>query len=323
MPFQNTTPGLSYRNNYPHADPGFRDLLRWQFTRKAPASPKPFPLMSNDPAALCGNRTRPSLTWVGHSTFLVQIEGKNFLTDPIFSDRASLFPIAAPKRVTPVGLSLENLPRIDFILVSHNHYDHLDARSVKALLRRQPDDPPVIITPSRLGSWFRRRGFPRVVELEWWSSMELAGFRIHAVPVQHWSQRIPFIVNRTRWAGYIVEGRQGRLFFPGDTGYSSDFKDIHERLGPMTVALLPIGAYAPRWFMHSMHINPEEAVQIHQDLRSKLSVAMHWGTFVQTDEPFDEPPQRLRSALKDAGVAEENFWIMGHGETRWLDAIWK
>ena len=324
MPFQKTppNPASEYSNNYPHADPGLRDLIRWRLTRKAPPPPRSFPLTPNDPAALDANRTRPSLTWVGHSTFLVQIEGRNFLTDPIFSDRASPFPVAGPKRVTPVGMALEALPHIHFILVSHNHYDHLDARSVRALLRRQPQDPPVIVTPSKLGDWFRRRGFPRVVEIDWWDKAEITGLRIHSVPVQHWSQRIPLIVNRTRWSGFIVEGETGRLFFPGDTGYSSDFKDIHERMGPMTVALLPIGAYQPRWFMHSMHINPQEAVQIHKDLRSKLSVAMHWGTFALTDEPFGEPPELLRETLRAENLTERDFWIMGHGETRWLDGVW-
>ena len=179
-----------------------------------------------------------------------------------------------------------------------------------------------LVTPSKLGSWFRHRGFPRVMEIDWWNSADVCGLKVHAVPVQHWSQRIPFIVNRTLWAGFIVEGRNGRLLFPGDTGYSSDFKDIHERIGPMTVSLLPIGAYEPRWFMHSMHIGPHEAVQIHRDLGSKLSVAMHWGTFALTDEPFEEPPQLLRDTLQAQNLTEKDFWIMGHGETRWLDEVW-
>ena len=143
MPFQKTSPNLAYRNNYPHADPGILDLIRWRVTRKAPPKPKPFPLTPNDPAALLTNRTRPSLTWVGHSTFLVQIEGKNFLTDPIFSDRASPFPIAGPKRITPVGIAMEALPHIDFVLVSHNHYDHLDKATLKRLWAR---DRPLIVT---------------------------------------------------------------------------------------------------------------------------------------------------------------------------------
>ncbi len=322
MPFQNTSSKLAYRNNYPHADPGIRDLLWWRLTRKAPPPPRPFPLTPNDPATLRANRERPSLTWVGHSTFLVQIEGVNFLTDPIFSDRASPVPFWGSKRITPVGLAMEELPHIHFVLISHNHYDHLDVRSVKGLLQRQRHDPPVMVVPSKLGPWFKRRGFPRVQEIEWWESAEIAGLRIHAVPVQHWSQRIPFIVNRTSWAGFIVEGRHGKLLFPGDTAYSPDFKDIHERIGPMTLALLPIGAYQPRWFMHSMHIGPQEAVQIHRDLRAKLSVAMHWGTFAQTDEPFDEPPQLLRETMQSENIPESDFWIMGHGETRWLDGVW-
>jgi len=205
---------------------------------------------------------------------------------------------------------------------SSKPYDHLDARSLKALLKRQPENPPVIVTPSKLGSWFRNRGFPKMQEIHWWENAEVCGLKIHAVPVQHWSQRIPFVVNRTLWAGFIVEGKKGRLFFPGDTGYSSDFKDIFERLGPMTVSLLPIGAYQPRWFMHSMHIGPQEAVQIHKDLGSKLSVAMHWGTFSLTDEPFGEPPELLRETMKAENLSDSDFWIMGHGETRWLDQVW-
>jgi L-ascorbate metabolism protein UlaG (beta-lactamase superfamily) len=241
--------------------------------------------------------------------------------------------ITAINAIIPVGAVIDSnaLPPLDCVLVSHDHYDHLNAPSVRALLRRARDagdNPPLFIVPAGLGKWFRKRGFPRVRELDWWETLEgaevpeLGGLRVHGVPAQHWSQRIPWLINRTRWNGFVVEGRGGRLLVPGDTGYSRDFADIRDRLGAMTVALLPIGAYEPRWFMQPMHTNPEDAVRIHRDLGAAISVAMHWGTFALTDEPFEEPPRRLRAALKAEGIAEEDFWVMGHGETRSLSHVW-
>ena len=312
-----------YRNTYTHSNPGMRDLLWWVLTRKAPRDPVARLLAANDPAALRSNRARPTITWIGHSTFLVQLEGVNFLTDPIFTDRASPFKNAGPKRVTPVGLKIEDLPPLDFVLVSHDHYDHLNAPSVRALLERQRENPPLFITPAGLGAWFRKRGFPRVAELGWWESLEIDGLRVHGVPAQHWSQRIPWLINRSHWNGFVVEGRGGKLFFPGDTGYSQDFVDIRKRFGPMSVALLPIGAYDPEWFMRPMHTNPEEAAKIHKDLGAKLSVAMHWGTFALTDEPFEEPPVRFRKAMEAQGATDKDYWVMGHGETRGLENVWQ
>lgn len=320
-----------YRNNYAHSNPGMRDFLRWMLTRTAPPKPRAQPLHPNDPGKLRANEERPTLTWIGHSTFLIQLEGVNLLTDPIFTKRASPVYFAGPKRVTPPGLALENLPRIDCVLISHDHHDHLNAHSTRALLRRAREagePPPLFVAPRGLGAWFRKRGFPRVEELGWWETLdrsaapELGPLRVHGAPVQHWSQRIPWVVNRTHWNGFVVEGAGGKLFFPGDTGYSRDFADIRARHGAMTAALLPIGAYEPRWFMEPMHTNPEDAVRIHRDLGAALSVAMHWGTFPLTDEPFDEPPRRLRAAQREAGVPEDAFWVMGHGETRDLGHVW-
>lgn len=311
-----------YRNTYTHSNPGMRDLLWWLLTRRPPRDPAACALAANDPAALRSNRERPTLTWIGHSTFLVQLEGANFLTDPIFTNRASPFKHAGQKRVTPVGLKLEDLPPLDFILISHDHYDHLNKATLRALHERQRENPPLIIAPAGLGPWFRKRGFPRVAELGWWESLEIAGLRLHGVPAQHWSQRIPWLINRSHWNGFVVEGKGGKLFFPGDTGYSKDFADIRAKLGPMNVSLLPIGAYEPRWFMEPMHTNPDDAVRIHQDLGSRLSVAMHWGTFVQTDEPWDEPPLKLAASMRERGVSEDAFIVMRHGETRDLGVVW-
>jgi N-acyl-phosphatidylethanolamine-hydrolysing phospholipase D len=320
-----------FRNTYTHSNPGMRDFLRWLLTRTVPPRPKPLRVLPCDPATLRAHSGAPQITWVGHSTFLIQLEGRNILTDPIFTDRASPVYFAGPKRVTPPGIRLDQLPHIDVVLISHDHHDHLNEHSVRGILRRAQaagEPAPLFIVPEGLGQWFRKRGFPRVEEVGWWQTLDAAGapelgtLRVHGTPVQHWSQRFPWIVNRTHWTGFVVEGLGGRLLFPGDTGYSRDFTDIRAKLGPMTVALLPIGAYEPRWFMAPMHTSPEDAVRIHRDLECSLSIAMHWGTFALTDEPFDEPPRLLGEALREAQVRPEHFWVMEHGETRQLGHVW-
>ncbi len=320
-----------FRNTYAHSNPGLRDFARWLFTRTAPPKPVAARVVPCDIERLNADDPMPRITWVGHSTFLIQIEGRNILTDPIFTNRAAPVYFAGPRRITPPGIPLNKLPRIDVVMISHDHHDHLNAYSVKGIVRRAAaagHSPPLFIVPEGLGKWFRKRGFARVEEIGWWRTLEpaqapeLGGLRVHATPVQHWSQRFPWLVNRTHWTGFVVEGSGGKLFFPGDTGYSRDFVDIRARLGPMTIALLPIGAYEPRWFMAPMHTSPEDAVSIHRDLECSLSIAMHWGTFAQTDEPFDEPPRLLAQAMRDATVRPEHFWVMEHGETRELGHVW-
>lgn len=320
-----------FRNTYAHSNPGLRDFVRWLLTRTAPPKPVAARVVPCDHERLKADSFNPRITWVGHSTFLIQIEGRNILTDPIFTNRAAPIYFGGPKRITPPGIPLNKLPRIDVVLISHDHHDHLNAYSVKGIVRRAEaagEAPPLFIVPEGLGKWFRKRGFTRVEEVGWWHTLEsvqapeLGGLRIHGAPVQHWSQRFPWLVNRTHWTGFVVEGVGGKLFFPGDTGYSRDFIDIREKLGPMTVALLPIGAYEPRWFMAPMHTSPEDAVTIHRDLECSLSIAMHWGTFAQTDEPFDEPPRLLAQAMRDATIRPEHFWVMEHGETRELGHVW-
>lgn len=320
-----------FRNTYAHSNPGLRDFARWLLTRRRPPPAVPLQPAAAEPERLRANTAEPTLTWIGHSTFLVQLEGRNLLTDPIFTDRATPVYFAGPRRVTPPGLAVAQLPRIDVVLVSHDHHDHLNLGSLRAIVRKAAEagEPePLFLVPEGLGAWFRKRHFHRVEELRWWQTLdgthapELGGLRVHGTPAQHWSQRFPWLVNRRHWCGFVVEGAGGRLFFPGDTGYSRDFLDIRERIGAMSVSLLPIGAYEPRWFMAPMHTAPEDAVRIHRDLESKLSVAMHWGTFAMTDEPFDEPPRLLREALRDAQVRPEHFWVMAPGETRGLEHVW-
>lgn len=307
-----------FRNNFRHEKHGFKDFLRWQWERGGPAmnSDITLPVAENNPAFLQQNRTQPTLTWVGHSTFLLQFAGLNILTDPHFTKRASPLSFIGPARQTPLGLTLEDLPEIHAVVISHDHYDHLDVGSVEALTARQPDNPPRFFVPLQLKAWFADLGIDNVVELDWWDAADFAGWKIHAVPVQHFSGRGPITRNETLWAGWVLEHPQAKFFFAGDTGYSKDFADIGQRLGPIDLALIPIGAYEPRWFMRAMHVNPTEAVKIHQDVRARRSVGMHWGTFILTDEALDQPPIALANARAAAGIADEDFIVLKHGQTQ-------
>ena len=268
-----------------------------------------------------GNRDIPTLTWIGHSTLLIQYNGVNILTDPHFTQRASPVSFAGPKRDTPPGLSIDDLPIIDLILISHNHYDHLDKLTIKTITKNQPDKPPKIFVPLKLKQWFLNLGITNITELDWQESIKFGEWQVHAVPVQHWSARTPFDRNKTLWAGWVLETEGFRFFFAGDTGYSKDFKNLSKIFGQFDLAAIPIGAYEPRWFHKKAHVNPEEAVMIHQDINARYSVGIHWGTFIMTDEPVEEPPKRLLVALEKAGISEENFFVMEHGETKVLDFL--
>ena len=309
--------GRGFRNNDPHERRNLGDFLRflWGFQRNG-FSRVDFPRDRPDPGALAANRTQPMLTWIGHSTFLIQIGGLNVLTDPHFTGRASPLNWAGPERLVAPGLALEDLPPIDVVLISHNHYDHLDEGSVRALARRHPK--AVFFVPLGLRRWLQRRRVRNAIELDWWQSHVGHAFKVTAVPAQHFSGRTATDRDLTLWCGFVLEAAGRRVFFAGDTGYSKDFADIGKHFAPIDLALLPIGAYEPRWFMRAMHVNPEEAVQIHRDVGARLSVAMHWGTFRLTEEPLDEPPRFLAKALADAGVPAEAFWVLRHGESRAL-----
>ena len=306
-----------YRNNYAHPRHDLRAFFKllWGFRRKA-FELMSFPLAKNNPAFLAANRTQPTLTWIGHSTFLLQVGGLNVLTDPHFTRRASPLNWAGPERFVKPGLALKDLPPIDLVLISHNHYDHLDEGSVRWLIRHHPK--AIIVVPLGMRRWLQRRRAHNIVELDWWQPHGGHGFTVTAVPAQHFSGRSATDRNKTLWCGFVLEIAGRRIFFAGDTGYSKDFADIGKRFAPVDLALLPIGAYDPRWFMRPMHVNPEEAVEIHKDVGSRQSVAMHWGTFRLTEEPPDEPPQQLAQALAAAKIDPERFWVMQHGETRKL-----
>jgi N-acyl-phosphatidylethanolamine-hydrolysing phospholipase D len=308
-----------FRNANEYGEHDFWDFLRWRRERANKEIPPPesyhFPLAQNDPAFLKQNRDKKTVTWIGHATVLLQMGGYNILTDPHFSRRASPVQWAGPERVAPLGLALEDLPPIDIVVISHDHYDALDETSIKRLHRRPGGEKTRFYVPLGLKKWFASRGVDQVTEMDWWDRSQDGNLEIIAVPVQHWSKRAVFSRNKTLWAGWVITSNDFRFFFVGDTGYNSLFKKIGEKLGPFDLTAIPIGAYEPRWFMARHHVSPEESVQIHKDIRSKKSVAIHWGTFILTDEPLDEPPQRLAAAMQENEIPIDDFLVLQHGET--------
>ena len=312
-------------NNYgPAGGKPFSELLSWYLERTRNGDPKPpsrhvdgyaFPLVQPDLAFLAGNREQITATWIGHSTLLLQVAGLNILTDPQFSERA--FPVqwAGPQRRAPLPMTPAQLPRIDLVLISHNHYDHLDYASVMAL-EAQRGGPPLFVVPLGVDLWMKGQGVTRIERFDWWDRKTLLGVELHFVPAQHWSARGIWDRNATLWGGWVVRAPGFDFYFAGDTGYSKDFADIGERFGGFDLAAIPVGAYLPRWFMKEQHVDPEEAVRIHRDVKARRSIGIHWGTFELTDEPLDEPIGELPVALRAHGVPEDEFVLFRHGETR-------
>ncbi len=289
----------------PHSTFGF--LLRriWtSFVPRAGAAPR----VPYDRVAVARS---PTITWIGHSTFLVRMDGVTLLTDPMFSDRAAPLPFIGPPRRVPPGVPLAALPKVDFALLSHDHYDHADFRSVKALSQRGVQ----FVVPLGLGEWVRHAG-GQAIELDWWQSVDLNGVRITCVPAQHFSGRSLGDRDRRLWAGWVVAGPTRRFYHAGDTGYSREFAALGERFGPIDLAAVPIGAYRPAAMMQFVHTTPEEALQVALDVRARRIVAMHFGTFDLADEPLDEPPQRFRREAERRGLGPDRAWILKIGETR-------
>jgi N-acyl-phosphatidylethanolamine-hydrolysing phospholipase D len=320
------------------------ELLRWQYEAYQNSDPKlpsavykgyaGFPVLKPDLPALKANCSDPaaskaarcnvvSVTWIGHATVLVQMGGLNILTDPHFSERTFAVQFAGPKRRVALPTTLAELPRIDLVVISHNHYDHLDTNTVKAL-QSQPGGPPIFAAPLGIDLWLKDQGVTRVERFDWWDTKKLLGVDVHFVPAQHWSSRSPFDRNATLWGGWVIKeipsaADKGKsMFFAGDTGYSKDFLDIGARFGEFDIALIPVGAYLPRWFMKDQHVDPEEAVRIHQDVKAKWSMGVHWGTFELTDEALDQPILDLAKALDQLKVSKEDFVLFKHGQTRFF-----
>jgi L-ascorbate metabolism protein UlaG (beta-lactamase superfamily) len=283
-------------------------FLRWQLTRKPgpwrewvddPPGPKP-------PARVDGLR----VTFINHATTLIQIDGLNILTDPIWSDRCSPVAWAGPKRHRPPGTRFEDLPPIDAILISHNHYDHLDVPTLRRFAPR-----PALISHLGNGALLAKHGIEGAIEIDWWQEHRLTGdVRVTSVPAQHFSARAMSDRDHNLWGGFVISGASGNVYFAGDTGWGKHFAEIGKRFAPIRLALLPIGAYLPRWFMKPAHITPDEAVEAHHVLGASTSVAMHFGTFALGDDGETQPVEDLRRAI--AAKSNPRFWILGFGEGR-------
>jgi len=303
---------------------GFDQLIRWRWEAYRSGRPLPptqvydgyksFPIMKPDLQRLANPGSKPIMTWIGHATILLQIEGVNILTDPHFGERASPVSFAGPTRKVPLPVRLAELPRIDVVVISHNHYDHLDQGTIEALAR-QAGGPPLFLVPLGVDAWFEDLGIPNVQAMDWWETTRLANLTVYFVPVHHWSARGLGDRNETLWGGWVLKTAETRVFFAGDTGYSRDFAEIGARFSGFDLALIPVGAYEPRWFMKEQHVNPEEAVQVHLDLGATQSIGIHWGSFELTDEALDQPILDLAKALKKFEVSSDDFRLLMHGQT--------
>jgi len=288
-------------------------VLKWKLSARPARWPKSVPVVPAKPPLHTGGITA---TWINHSTFLLQTPMGNILTDPVYSERASPVSWAGPRRVHAPGVAFDDLPRIDCVLLSHDHYDHCDLPTLARLFKKHA---PLAITPPGNGSLFQAAGWPieKIAELDWWQSqVTAAGLRVTATPAHHWSNRLRSPRNGRLWGGFFLDAGGATAHFAGDTGYDDTlFAGIRERLGAPDLAMVPIGAYEPRWFMKEHHCDPKEAVQIHRDLGARLSLAMHWGTFQLTDEAREAPPKELAAALAEAGLTPDVFRALTPGES--------
>jgi L-ascorbate metabolism protein UlaG (beta-lactamase superfamily) len=289
-------------------------ILKWQIgdriTGKKRKDPGGFvtPRRANDGRALVS--LAPSLTWIGHATFVQRLGGLLVATDPIWSER-----LGPRRRLAPPGVALGDLPKLDVVTISHSHYDHLDVPTLKRL-----GDGPLYVVPMDVGPILRDAGLTKVVELAWWQSHVVGDLRITLVPAQHWSMRMPWDRNQRLWGGFVYESSEMTSYHAGDTAYSDTvFRAIASKFPKIDWAMLPIGAYDPPWFMQAQHMGPEEAGRAFEMLGARTLVAMHWGTFKLTDEPTGEPPARLRAYWAERGLADERLWIPDVGETSRLD----
>lgn len=329
-----------FRNNHVESvRQSLPNLVRWKWNawlNGLPLPPQaPTPAVAADVQALAGyprhgspashGPDTPMLTWIGHATVLVQAGGLNILTDPIFSERASPVQFAGPRRAQPPGVALADLPPIDVVVVSHNHFDHLDKASVVQLkaLADQRSGTTVFLVPLGVKPLLQSWGIESVQELDWWDKTVVQGTEFHFTPTQHWSARSLHDAEETLWGAWSVFGPTLHWYFAGDTGYSQDFADTRRHFQerwpePGTgfdLALIPIGAYEPRWFMQRQHVDPAQALQIHRDLGARRSIGIHWGTFPLTDEPLDQAPKDLQRARCEAGIAQQAFGTLAIGET--------
>jgi L-ascorbate metabolism protein UlaG (beta-lactamase superfamily) len=289
--------GKTFFNPGEASDRGLLDLIKWKMTsRAAPwperveVTPRPLPPAPTSEGV--------DATWVGQSTFVLRTDSATILTDPVFSERAGPLSWIGPRRVTAPGVEFDSLPRVDIVLLSHDHYDHCDLPTLRRLALR---DNPLVVSPLGHRSLLEGAGLRRIVELDWWETHSCAGAEVTLVPAHHWSRRRPFGTNTRLWGGFMLRAGGRLVYFAGDSGYQNGlFAEIARRCGQPDLALIPIGAYEPRWFMSAAHMDPAEAVLVHREVGARRSIAMHWGTFQLTDEAREEPVRRLEAALGGA-----------------------
>ena len=291
---------------------GLPDVLRWGFNRERGPWKKNYSITPGPkPEREIQNGIR--VTYINHTTFLLQTLGLNVLTDPVYSFRVSPFTFAGPKRMRPPGISFEDLPKIDLVLLSHNHYDHLDIDTVKKIKDRFD---PTFVVPLGVSAFLKQHNITKIIELDWWQQATFESLTITGTPAQHFSGRGFFDRDKTLWCGYSITSSAGSIYFAGDTGYNEkSFKEIGTRLGPVDVALIPIGAYKPAWFMWPVHCSPEGAVKIHLDIKAKKSIGSHFGTFPLGDEGQQDPLDDLAIAKREHHVPAENFITLKEGES--------
>jgi N-acyl-phosphatidylethanolamine-hydrolysing phospholipase D len=323
FPTAAATPKHHLADGFRNADPGWVRASAWvrvqhfvqRLGKTLRGEPRiaALPVMAADAAGLRKNGQQATVTWIGHSTLLVQIDGVNFLTDPHWGERSGPFGgLVGVGRYTPPGMAFEDLPPIHFVLISHDHYDHLDEPTVVRLARTHD---PRFIVPLGIKSWLADRGISNAIEMDWGESTTFMGLTIVCTPAQHFSGRTLNDQGRRLWASWAVLGSK-RFYFGGDSGYFTHFREIGDAYGPFDLAALAIGSYTPRNLTRPVHTSPEDALQAWLDLRAARFIGIHWGTFALAEEPYDEPPQRLRAEVERRGLDPEPIWVFKPGETR-------
>ncbi|ELR72910.1 Outer membrane protein romA [Fulvivirga imtechensis AK7] len=304
--------GKQFKNPSGASAQGFAQVLKWMTQRDQGPWKKLDVSYGPKPPEITHS---VRITFINHSSFLIQVDGVNILTDPVYSQRVSPFTKLGPQRMRPPGIRFEDLPPIDFVLISHNHYDHLDKPTVKRLY---DIFQPMFVVPLGVDKYMKSLDIEKVVSLDWWQEMPLnPELVVASVPAQHFSGRGMLDRDATLWCGFVLKRADGNIYYVGDTGYDQNiFKEVGQSFAPIKLSLIPIGAYVPKWFMSPVHISPEEAVQVHKDINSQQSVAIHFGTFPLGDDGQREPVEDLQKALKEQNIPSDEFWVLEEGEGR-------
>jgi L-ascorbate metabolism protein UlaG (beta-lactamase superfamily) len=304
--------GKKFHNPGDVKEHGTRDLIKWMRTReRGPWTELKDVVLGERPVERVTDDS-VLVTFINHSTFLIQTMGLNILTDPVWSERTSPVGFAGPKRMRPPGIQFEDLPKIDIVLLTHNHYDHLDIRTMKRLAKKFD---PVVYCPLGVGKYLKKKGIENVREMDWWDTLKMsADLTVMCTPAQHFSGRGMFDRNRTLWCGFAISTQRGSIYYSGDTGYGDFFSEIAARISPIRLAFIPIGAYKPEWFMAPIHTSPADALRIHNEIVSPVSIGMHFGTFPLADDGMEEPVNELLKLKEQKGIGKDEFMILQEGE---------